>query len=148
MLLLASSLLIVTKAQTFTYTFYYDLSGNRTQRTCILLKSGTSESIFDSENNSLNKSYVHTEKHEEYIDETLFTFYPNPTGGELVIRFDPIPENVSGFITVIGLDGRSLVMVSPLSEFNHLDLTDLSAGNYILRLELDGNIKTFEIIKE
>jgi len=147
-LFITSFLLSQLKAQTFTYTYTYDDSGNRTKRVCVQVKSTDGESIFDSENQRLKESYVPSETLNDYLGETLITIYPNPTGGELVIRIIPLLEEASGTISIIGMDGRYYFMLSPLAEFNDLDLTELSNGNYILRLEFNGNITSYELIKE
>ena len=75
------------KAQTFTYTYDYDLSGNRTLRTCIQAKSGMGESIFDSEKQTLKESYEISEVLDDYVGETQITVFPNPTRGELQLPF-------------------------------------------------------------
>jgi hypothetical protein len=136
------------EAQTFTYTYTYDGSGNRTKRVCVQVKDLEGPSIFDSQAGRLKESYTAGESLDEYVDNRVITLYPNPTRGEIVLRIEPLPEGVTGRITVIGTDGRLCLEIMQLSEYNDLDMTGLSSGSYILLLEMNGKESSYQLIKE
>jgi YD repeat-containing protein len=141
-------LLMQIAAQTFTYTYTYDASGNRIKRVCAQVKSLEGESIYDIEARSLKDSYTPAETFSGELGSSVITLYPNPTRGELVLRIHPLAAGSTGKITVIGLDGKQHLVITELYEYNDVDFTGLSRGVYILRLELNGKETTYEIIKE
>ncbi len=71
-----------------------------------------------------------------------FTIYPNPTNGKLNVKTELSYHNIK--ISVFTLLGERVINTTNQTE---IDITSLSCGTYLLRIEMDGKIETRKIIK-
>lgn len=72
-----------------------------------------------------------------------FNIYPNPVQNQLNLKSDQIISEV----ILYNLLGQQLIKVSPKSQQTQLDVSSLSAGTYILKAVVNGNEKSFKIVK-
>jgi hypothetical protein len=72
-------------------------------------------------------------KHE---DESSFRVYPNPTNGTLKVELEK--EVTNGVLTLFDVNGKVVLSQSVNGKVSQLNLSSLSAGNYILRLVENG----------
>lgn len=74
------------------------------------------------------------------VEDLSFSVYPNPTTGIVNIQTEGTVENAA----VYDVSGRSLLQ----TESNTIDIQNLSNGVYILKVTVDGVVKTTKIIKQ
>lgn len=72
-----------------------------------------------------------------------FNIYPNPVQNQLNLKSDQIISEV----ILYNLLGQQLIKISPKSQQTQLDVSSLSAGTYILKAVVNGNEKSFKIVK-
>jgi len=94
--------------------------------------------------NTLLDPQSNNQKIEKANDEITFTLFPNPTSGNLNIRFDEIPEQ-DVFVKIFNLQGQLVKSTNfqnvtfPVLNFN---LENLVAGTYMLAVQMEGK-KTY-----
>lgn len=122
------------------YGFAYDASGNRIQRTILVLRSG-----------KLTEDNVPREK-EAVTDSTLvdhvISIYPNPTKGQLTLNINNLIENQKASLTIHDVRGQLLITKEDLQATTELDLSSYPSANYILRIVIDGKPTEWKIIKQ
>lgn len=120
--------------------------GTETTITNIIIywPSGTVDNVM---NPAINTHHVITEGQTlSIVDETLesIAIHPNPVGKVMNINS---PVNLVGKIaTIFNIEGKR-VMNLKLKEHS-IDVSRLTTGNYILRLESDGKVYTQKFIKQ
>lgn len=131
--------------------FNYDVSGNRTSKNLIKLKSGSNLNIFsDSTNydlNELSKDYP-TEYFEEDLGEEKIIIYPNPTNGYLKINIEGAVISQTSAIYLYSISGSLIQALKPISVENDIDLTKSPNGTYVLKVFLNNKLSEWKIIKE
>ena len=94
----------------------------------------------------LNVNYQSEGPEPEGINDNLITtnlpVYPNPTNGDVTIGIDS--KEIQS-IEVMDLLGA--VVMQPASISNRIDISSLTAGTYILRVNSESGISTTRIIK-
>lgn len=125
--------------------YLYDANGNRWQRiTEINLWQNNADS------STYTKAVTNPVK-ESVLDSfgiKSITIFPNPTFDKLEINIatdNPIP--LLGTIKVFNVTGSSQLLSQTLAINNEVNFTSLSAGAYMLKVEINGNIKVFKVIK-
>lgn len=125
-------------------TTHFGVGTNSTISTLtIIWPSGTID-IFNNiaVNQTLNVTEGQTLSLEDVLVDNLIT-YPNPTKDVLNLNMSVIPENT--IFTVFDIAGKR-VLNSKL-DTNSINVSELNAGNYILRIFADGKLKTQKFIK-
>jgi hypothetical protein len=72
--------------------------------------------------------------------------YPNPTSQ--FINIGRIPDISSGDFSIVDMNGKSIKQINNLNIQAPIDVSDLSAGNYLLVLKADGKIFRNKFIKK
>jgi len=72
-----------------------------------------------------------------------FNIYPNPSSGTINVHFENFNSNLN--ISILGIDGRSIMGFKPNKRDLRLDLSKFDKGPYIVRLNSAKNTQ-FEII--
>jgi len=140
--LFKSSLFIFNLSGQTTFVFTYDDSGNRTERTILLLKS---VDITDT-GQAIQKPEQEKEINEN-IDSHVIRIYPNPTKGLINIEILPINDQ-KALIRIYNINGK-MVMEKLISDQNTvIDLNDQVAGIYILNVIIGNKGKEWKIIKD
>lgn len=123
-------------AQT-TIAFGYDKAGNRTSRTIALPKTAEADSAYMDENTR-----------EDLLGSSKLLIYPNPTKGYLQVEVADSDTQIAGQLTLTDLNGRVLY-TSQLSEgINTIDMSAMAPATYILRMEKNGQVSTWRIVRE
>ncbi|WP_296149794.1 T9SS type A sorting domain-containing protein [uncultured Flavobacterium sp.] len=78
------------------------------------------------------------------FNKKQITAYPNPVKNALHLSYDQKISNVA----IYNLIGQQVLEKSIDSTESEIDLSSLSSGNYILKANVDGTIKSMKIIKE
>lgn len=72
-----------------------------------------------------------------------FSYYPNPVKSNLSLKAGLEIEKVS----IYNLLGQEVISLNPTSLNAEIDLSRLQAGPYMVRVNINGEIKTFKVIK-
>lgn len=72
-----------------------------------------------------------------------FSYYPNPTTNILNVNAKSNIEN----ITIYNVLGQQLINITPDSLTAKIDISNLSAGMYVMKATVNGNVGSFNIIK-
>jgi len=137
----------VLEAQTYQYDFEYDNAGNRTTRTYIELKSTDDPSFYDSLNHAINEEMLPENPIEDLLGTSNVKIYPNPTRGELVLKFVNLPEQEKIEMQLHDMSGKLLQQKEITETYYLLDMHGYPNGNYLMRLKTAQAQKTYEIIK-
>ncbi|WP_055443502.1 T9SS type A sorting domain-containing protein [Lacinutrix himadriensis] len=78
------------------------------------------------------------------FSDIYFLMYPNPLREVLNFKSD---MNVD-FIEVYNLIGQNVKSITPNTSLGQLDMSDLNAGLYIVKVKVNNNLATYKIIKE
>lgn len=128
-------------SQNATVTFGYDDCGNRIERILMFQKvenSGRSKMVEDDEER--------LERFEENFDGHPMWLYPNPTSGKFLLVFD---EGMSTAIQAVlyTSEGAAIETRQVNNHVEEFDLSERSAGVYVLRLSSGQKTQTWKIIK-
>ena len=124
-----------------TLTYYYDETGNRTEKVIVLQKSATVS--------SLNKNVIH----EKEISPAGFDvlLYPNPTDRILKVEIKSNGKNVVESdqvqIEVYDLTGRVIINTPANIGLTLVDLSSQANGTYIMILKYGEIVSRWKIIK-
>uniref|UniRef100_UPI0030DC3FEB T9SS type A sorting domain-containing protein n=1 Tax=uncultured Planktosalinus sp. TaxID=1810935 RepID=UPI0030DC3FEB len=79
-------------------------------------------------------------------DNTIegFSFYPNPTSGVLNVSAKSTIEN----ITLYNVLGQEVLSASPESVSTKMNISNLSAGMYVMKATVNGTVGTFNVVKK
>jgi hypothetical protein len=143
-LLLAAGLLLFCFpgiSQTKVYGFTYDDSGNRIKRQFIQLKSG--------QVNANNANSDEDVLIEDELNNRKIKIYPNPTHGKLRIEIPGSDHNsLPVYLHVYSSGGTIIIQRNIKDRINNLDLSNLPAGIYLLRIGIGDEHSEWKIIKE
>lgn len=134
---------LASHSQQTTVHFEYDTSGNRILRhiTSRELKAG--DSLF------LSWEIVDMPL-EELVDEgeAGYRVYPNPTIDGLTIEHSGV--TISGILRYMLYDSQAKVQMQGEGDTAKtvLDMRQLQSGTYLLRLNYDGKMQVFRVIKQ
>lgn len=73
-----------------------------------------------------------------------FTFYPNPAKGIVNLSAKNTVKNVS----IYSLLGQEVIQVSPEQKSPSINVSSLATGVYVMKVDVDGQIGTYKIIKK
>ncbi|MDL2215219.1 leucine-rich repeat domain-containing protein [Dysgonomonas sp. OttesenSCG-928-M03] len=119
----------------YTIEFVYDDSGNRVERKVIVLDTRAAQTITEPK--------VLTEK----IANHSVKIYPNPTQGQINIDIDNA-DSISADVSIFTLNGKLITKDKVQTSGGHLDLSNNPAGIYILKINIDGEVSSWKIIKK
>jgi hypothetical protein len=123
--------------------FEYDASGNRIKRKLITLRSATvKETPGEEEIDEAPEVFT------DILAQSTIHIYPNPTKGLLRVEITGDRENNPASLQVYDMSGRVLVQKSNVVSSTVIDLSNHSAGIYILKLTADKESNEWKIIKE
>jgi len=74
----------------------------------------------------------------------VLRFYPNPVKETLNISSNNTVENIS----IYSLIGQEVMQLSPQQKKPAIDISSLASGVYVMKVEVDGQMGTYKIIKE
>ncbi len=119
-------------------TYAYDASGNRVERTIVLVTSSKKSTLTKAKSTVLS----------ETLSEQVVKIYPNPTKGQLAIEISNLENLKNGSCTIYNIQGKTILKQKIQNLKTNLDISNHSNGMYILHINIDGKISTWKIIKE
>ena len=132
--------------QTVTYTWSYDGSHGETLTTAPLTTntdiSLAGYNVSTSCSDTVRVTILVTTEGIDNAESNMLTIYPNPTSNIVNINAEKAVSTVS----VYNLNGQKILTTS---NSNTVDLSSISKGSYIIRIELeDGSVATSTIVKK
>ena len=112
--------------------YSYDVSGNRVRREIVLSRV---------QNRALADPEDEKPLSEKFAGQTV-RFYPNPTKGQITIAISGNTEELSGDVKIFTMNGKCIATRKIVSSKVSFDLSDQPAGNYILKMTLNGKSAT------
>ena len=123
--------------------FKYDDAGNRYLRHVIELPP---------ENRSLENNTETTDsttvKYIDIIGESDVVIYPNPNGGRFRIVFRNMPDGKTATANLHSISGTMILQQKDITDALEIDIRNRENGTYILSIEIDGEMKTWKVIKQ
>lgn len=89
-------------------------------------------------------STVITNIKEEKTKEIILQLYPNPTKQELHVGIINPKKSKTQVLEIIDIQGRSVITVEAVNDFNTIDVSKLSTGLYKVRLMDSGKTKAID----
>ncbi len=139
-------------------SFVYDAAGNRIERYIDMTppEMRSDEAVEDSASAAESSSQQMQKQAISAPNEPLKDFalanairiYPNPTEGLLKVEIDNLQEHQKASITLMSIQGQTIVNQSKAQISNELDISARPAGTYIMRITLDGKSTEWKIIKK
>jgi hypothetical protein len=127
------------------FSFQYDLSGNRTYRNIVtLLKSGTIE---PTEAVQVDSANYKPHEFKDEIGNTQIKIYPNPVKELLQVEI-PLTSETPVTLQVYTSTGGLLRDVKVTCESTKIDLNGQPAGIYILKISIGEKTSEWKIIKD
>jgi len=126
-------------------TYEYDEAGNRIVRKTVELRNEVAQSPVTTPAAST------TEASAAYYEESLgdkltVRIYPNPTKGEVCLRFNH--DVKKGYYQILNMSGQTVKQGSFEAAATLLDLSAFPTGTYMLYLSADGLRDTWKVVKE
>jgi hypothetical protein len=78
------------------------------------------------------------------FDTNSFIAYPNPVKDVLNVSFE---QNISD-VTVYNLLGQQVAFKKMNADKGQIDLSNLAAGTYLVRVNTENAVKTIKVIKQ
>jgi hypothetical protein len=134
-------------AQTITYS--YDASGNRIKRSVEATKTATVVDTVLSDTATVEIPNEDTQpERDENGDDFRILAYPNPTSGILETELPDLRENQKATLEVFSFGGKLMKRIDRLQSRQSVDVSNLPASIYLLRITVDGKPFTMKIIKQ
>ncbi len=124
----------------FDFAYYFKpSSGDNIETLCAMLEDIPAIHAFYEEQN-FNCSYIN--RIDENTQELNWNIYPNPTSDMINIEIEGVQQRNDVRVTVIDMQGRNAMIPSPITQSGliTLNLTSLSTGAYMLKVEVDGRM--------
>lgn len=119
-------------------SYSYDVMGNRTNKD-ILIPKVSRKTIDDSEEEAV---------YNEMLSGYNVLIYPNPTKGDLNIRITTNDSKIDGQVTIYNMNGQVITTKTIKENQFQLDLYNQLSGLYIMKIDINGEVSTWKIIKE
>ncbi|MBR4136594.1 MAG: T9SS type A sorting domain-containing protein [Bacteroidales bacterium] len=144
-LLLILSAVCLNAQNALPRTYEYDAAGNRIERKTIELRSETAQTP------AVTQSANATEAPAAYFQESLgdkltARIYPNPTKGEVCLRFNR--DVKEGYYQILNMSGQMVKHGAFEAAATLIDMSALPAGTYMLYLSADSQRDTWKVVKE
>lgn len=136
LLLLLAVFTLQGKAQN-KVAYDYDMAGNRIARKLVVLSNP----------NYAKKDLDSSVPVEEQIGERKITVYPNPTKGNLAVEIVGGDAKDELRIVLYDTKGQQLMNKKTDAVTTPVDMYDLPAAQYILRVQTGNKVTEFKIIK-
>jgi len=146
-------------AQAFSATYVNDLNGNRIKETVIYLRT-TIQSLTIPLDTVLKKDTLtrDTTVLPKYgwqypsVDSASgmkISIYPNPTHGILLVEIGGVDQlsNGNNIIRAWDIQGKEVITIKPLNYYNTVDLSTQPNGVYVIGILVNGDNKTYKVIK-
>ncbi len=120
--------------------FYEKETGCRVKREIITLKNVT----VNNDSVSTKKAIV---KYNDLFENIKVTIYPNPNGGKFKVKLTGIKQNQKAVFSLSTITGKIIYKERYYTNVLVINIENEKSGSYILYLNVDGKLKSWEIIK-
>ena len=120
--------------------YSYDAAGNRVKREIVMSvpKAMTRQQNFASENKSFS----------DMISDHSIKIYPNPTEGNLRISIPGLKDTDVCFLDVYTIQGMRILTENVTTDNTDINISNQSAGVYLLKITINNTSTTWKIIKK
>lgn len=73
-----------------------------------------------------------------------FTFYPNPVANTLTLKAGNEIQNVA----IYNMLGQEVININPNTPTPSINISNLQTGTYLMKVSIDGNMKTYRLLKK
>lgn len=134
------------KAQFTNVHYNYDANGNRWQRTIEFTMNKTNPLDTTGYSKSISKPFKETVLDSFGIKEIVV--FPNPTFEKLKVNIiSTYATPLVGTIKVFNVVGSTQYFSQSLVVNNEIDFSTLAAGSYMIKIEVNGKVKTYKVVK-
>jgi hypothetical protein len=74
--------------------------------------------------------------------------YPNPAKEELFISINNLNSSTTSYLEIYNIAGQKMMDQSITQQATKVDLSSLSKGLYLLKMNVEGTVSTVKIVKE
>lgn len=137
--------------------YSYDANGNRISATVIYLTTSLKtaeiniDSLFQTDTTNLPKEGW-KKPQTDITEESEILIYPNPTHGELLLRYNSlkpknsfVPKEI--IIQIWDVNGKVILKKSGSSNYLFIDLSQQQNGTYLIKVNTSETEKYFKLIK-
>lgn len=128
--------------------FTYDATGSLTQRQFICNNSGSTmyRTTGDNKNkaDSINLDIEKSEAKEKIIKVNAIT--PNPTTGRFTVTLSSPLQNAN--VVLVDINGRAIENKKQSGSTLDFDISARPSGIYFVRIENEGKVVTFKVVKQ
>lgn len=143
---------ICLSSQAQQFKFSYDASGNRIKRELIDLTDPDPsdpigpEELLASENDTDGNEQEEAEGVEG--SESSLTIFPNPTSDQVFVQFSEFPATSTGYYQLSSSSGEIISTGNEIQQRMKFDLSRYAAGYYLLKIQLNGEMREWVIVKD
>jgi hypothetical protein len=139
------------------FKFTYDASGNRVKRELIDLSEiplddqvGPEQMSASAANSNLvEENYIQFAEPSMASDiSKLVSIFPNPTTDVVFVEFSEFAANSTGQYQLSSATGEVISAASEIQQRMKFDLSGYAAGYYLLKIELNGTLREWVIVKD
>ena len=134
-------------AQNTRFSFTYDLNGNRTARSIIVLKSNENEIGNDAVADYYDSSENCEDAGIDTFDGINMSIYPNPTCGSIILSTDISQHNQPINASLLSLSGNLLENKTITVSETEFNLNGYSPGVYFLVINCQNENHVWKVIK-
>ncbi len=145
-IVLVGAMLTVNGQNTISYS--YDNSGNRNSRTITVAKSALINTNQETEGSLNNQEQSKKNIHQDELNNVRFSIYPNPTRESVEIETENLPLESKGMVMIFDVKGVLILKQDLTPHSTNLDLSQLAAGTYVLKVFIDSKVSEWKLIKE
>lgn len=120
--------------------FTYDDSGNRIERKVIDLSK--SAIIAKSSASGWEEALI------DQLSNLEIKIYPNPTKGKIKIEIPALEKEINGAIQIFDINGRIIINQQYIKPRNIVNIEHVKNGFYFLKLQYEGQLLEWKIIKQ
>ena len=126
----------------------YDAAGNRETRYVIPMLLAPQDSLQVDERTSGELQITNDEYFVEKIAQVEIKIYPNPATEKITLEITNLQDLQTGVFKLYNLNGQLLKECPVHSVSTEVSLAGLSAGVYLLKVNINGRVEEWKIIKQ
>lgn len=142
------SMVSLSQSDTEAIEFQYDLAGNRIIRQVVVLEKKSMPVDSAGLTNNPSKTYTEQLKYSEVVGSMEVSIFPNPNGGQFKVEINNTENEIDGKLYLHTLDGTLIYMEDRLEKSTEIDISTRQNGAYILSVIINGEKKTWKVIKQ
>lgn len=118
-------------------SYAYDNAGNRTSRTIILERQ-----------QAVKQRSTKAVSYEDLLADKEIKLYPNPVKVTLSVDINGYDRDLKGEYFLFDIQGKMILHKDLKAQSFQIDMSSYAVGSYLMRIVINGESTTWEIIKE